>query len=184
MSWRSIAVYYAAAAVLGGYLWVTHRASQAVEVAGTGEHVVAPIVEELASRLDRVDIDAGGVQVLLLRGEDRRWSVTRPPGIKISSDLVVALLDTLTTIPAIEVLPAENGDLAGFGLSPAEISVAISGAGKLIAELGIGKRNPTRTAVYAVRRGAAGVYLLGLNARYYLELILDELVRQSGGGGG
>lgn len=184
MSWRSIAVYYAAAAILGGYLWIAHQGREAVEAGGDGDSVVVPIVEDLASRVDRLVIDGRGVQAILVRGEDARWSVARPAGVSVTSDLVAALLDTLTTIPPIEILGGQSENLGAFGLAPAAISVELGSAGEVIAKLDLGKRNPTRTAVYAVRRGTAGVYLLGLNARYYLELVLDELTRERTGGGG
>lgn len=184
MSWRSVAVYYAVAAILGGYLWFAHQAHLAVDIDADGGRAASPIVETLASRIDGLVITAAGVRVVMARGGDRRWRITKPAGLTITSDLIAALLDTVTTIPPIEVLHGRSEDLGGFGLVPAEISLQLSRAGQVVAELDVGKRNPTRTAVYVLKRGSPEVYLLGLNVRYYLELVLDELARQRAGGVG
>jgi len=184
MSWRKIAIYYAAAIVLGGYLWFTHQARQPVEAGSGDEEAVAPIVPTLASRIDALVLRGRGMEVTLTRGEDSRWRIIQPSGLTVTSDLIGALLDTLTTISPIEILSGHGEDLESFGLAPAEISLQLRSGDEVAAELGLGRRNPTRTAVYALKKGDADVYLLGLNARYYLELVLDELVRQSAGGGG
>ena len=38
----------------------------------------------------------------------------------------------------------------------------------------LGGRNPTKTALYAKRADAPAIYLIGLNLRYYSDLIVER----------
>ena len=176
MSWRRILVYWVSAAALGGLLyldWRADRPSVDPEPAGA-----APIVEYLASRLDAATLRAEGRRLVFARS-DGRWSVVEPPDVEIGSDLLDALLDTLTTIRPVEILADTGTPLSEFGLEPPQAVLGVGADGRPVAEIQFGSKNPTRTAVYARRDGQGPVYLLGLNARYYIELILDDVDRQA-----
>ena len=69
---------------------------------------------------------------------------------------------------------ARPGDLASFGLANPSSSIVLTtdGAGSAHeVTVFLGDRNPTHTALYARRAEDARVYLVGLNLRYYEDLI-------------
>jgi hypothetical protein len=171
MGWRRILVFYVLAGLIGGGLYLEQRMrSPNVAV----DNAAPPIVEFLASRIDEVQLEGGGVDLRFERSEGR-WSLVKPRGVDIGSDLVEALLDTLTTIPPVELLEGQSGNLEEFGLDPAQFVLAMFSEDEAVASVAIGIRNPTRTAVYARVDGDGPVYLLGFNAQYYIELIVDEM---------
>lgn len=171
MGWKKILVFYVLAALIGGGLYLEQR-MKAPRVAVVDSE--PPIIEFLASRIDRLELEGEGVDLRFERVEGR-WVLVKPQGIDIGSDLVEALLDTLTTIPPVERLEGQNDNLEQFGLDPSLFVLDMFSEAESVASLAIGRRNPTRTAVYARVDGEGPVYLLGFNAQYYVELIVDEV---------
>ena len=170
MSWRAVAVYWVLAIAVAGQLGWTLRTR---ERPATDAPVVAtPIVETPAATIDDV-LAQRGESALEFRKDSGRWA-GEASAAGVSSDLVAAFLDTLTTIPPIELIPEGSGDLAAYGLDPPQAIVRMASAGRPVATLEFGERNPTRTAVYARRPDQKQVYLLGLNAQYYLDLIFEQ----------
>jgi len=171
MSWRRIAIYYILAALIGGAVYMEQRMR---EPSLPGDDTAPPIVEYLATRIDKLALEGEGVGVSFER-TDGRWEVLEPSGVDIGSDLVEALLDTLTTIPPVEILRGQSDELGQFGLSSPRFSLELMSDGERVALVEIGQRNPTRTAVYARLDGDGPVYLLGFNAQYYVDLIVAEV---------
>jgi len=165
-----------AALALAGWLYVD---SHTPEVTPGAEEltVLAPLVAPPLERFDEVAI-VRGAETFVFRRSGGRWEEATPADVRVPSDLVAALLDTLSTIPPIERLAGKSTTAPEFGLSPPETRVELHSDGKKEQEVSIGRRNPTRTAAYAAVTGHADVYLIGLNAQYYLELIFDEIARQ------
>lgn len=174
MTWRHIIVYWAAAGALAGWLYVQSQAPASVPAATAA---TAPLLSAPLERFDGIVI-LRGADELVFRRDGTRWQQTAPPGLQVTSDLVAALLDTLSTIPPIERLENENVTSPQFGLSPPEARIQLRSAGEVAIEVEIGRRNATRTAAYAAVAGKGDVYLIGLNAQYYFELIFDEVARQ------
>jgi hypothetical protein len=178
VSWRRIALYYGLSAVLGLYLYVHHLwTTPNLPEAKTD---TTPIADIDSQRPDTVVLEHRGLEVEAGR-LGRRWVLRKPPGLSVTSDLLDALIDTLTTIPPIEIVADASAKDEEYGLSPPLTHVELLSGGKVLASLYLGKRNPTRTAVYAGREGDDRVYLLGLNAQYYVELIYEDISRQMAG---
>jgi len=175
MGWRQVFCFWFLALALGGWLYLDSRAPDEATV--DHESTLAPLVAPPVDRFDSLSI-VRGMDKLSFRRLDGRWQEVAPPDISIPSDLVAALLDTLSTIPPIERLAGESASSPEFGLAPAEVHLQLRGAGGVALDVDIGQRNPTRTAAYAAVGGKTDVYLIGLNAQYYLELIFDEVARQ------
>lgn len=176
MTWRRAIGYWAAALALAGWLYFDSRSPEGSPGA---EEVpaLAPLVAPPVERFDEVSI-VRGTETFVFRKSGGRWEETTPGDVSVPSDLVAALLDTLSTIPPIERLAGKSTTAPEFGLSPAQTRVELHSSGKKAHEISIGRRNPTRTAAYAAVTGHTDVYLIGLNAQYYLELIFDEIARQ------
>ena len=171
MTWRSVVVYWVLATAIVAQLAFTMRERGASET--PDEPVVAPIVQAAAASIDSIRTETRG-GALELRKEAGRWHVENPPGVSVSSDLVGAFIDTLTTIPPVEILPDAPDKLQAYGLEPPVSKVQFAAGDKALATIELGRRNPTRTAVYARRPDDKHIYLLGLNAQYYLELLYEQ----------
>lgn len=171
MTWRSVVVYWTLAAAVAAQLAFTVRERAASEE--PAKPVAVPIVQATPASVDsiRTETRAG---VLQMRKEAGRWQVESPPGVTVSSDLVGAFIDTLTTVPPVEILPEAPDKLTAYGLEPPLATVRLAAGAKALAVVELGQRNPTRTAVYARRPDDDHVYLLGLNAQYYLELLYEQ----------
>lgn len=180
MTWRHVLVYWAAALLLGGWLYLDARDEAAFE---SDTPVLAPLVAPTETRCEQVVVARGGTELRFV-SRDGRWDTASPAGVRITSDLVAALLDTLSTIPPIERIEGESPEAPQYGLLPPRARVALQSAGKPAKVVHVGRRNPTGTAVYAALAEDDEVYLIGLNAQYYVELIFDELARQRGARGG
>jgi hypothetical protein len=110
------------------------------------------------------------------RRDDGRWHVVAPAGVSVPPDLLAAAVATLTAGQSAEVVnDGATGDLASFGLTEptSEMEVAFDGEAPERVRVIFGARNPTRTALYAKRADAPTVYLVGLNVRYYEDLIFE-----------
>jgi hypothetical protein len=175
VTWRHVIAYWALALALAGWLYADSRTSATPPV--DPETAVAPLVAPPLERFDEVVL-ARGADRFVFRRKDGRWTQSASDAVTVPSDLVAALLDTLSTIPPIERLASESSTAPEFGLAPAETRIELRSGGATALEIDIGRRNPTRTAAYAAVAGKPAVYLIGLNAQYYLELIFDEITRQ------
>ena len=174
MTWRKVLVYWVAAAIIGAAIYVSDKREAA---APPPPAQVQPLVTTSPSGFKRLAVQLGAETAAFVRENDR-WTVTSPAGYRITSDLIGALIDTLASIPPVEKLSTDARTSEQFGLSPAEAEITMETADGASTGVYVGKRNPTGTAVYAALAGEDSVYLLGLNAQYYLELIFDELGRQ------
>ncbi|MEO2136410.1 MAG: DUF4340 domain-containing protein [bacterium] len=178
MKWGRIALYWALAVGIAVYLqWGGSTSPFELEPPAT--ETSAPLLEGPANRIDRVEITAGRQHLVCERIESR-WKLIEPRGLAVSNDLIEATLETLTSTPPIESIPADDVELSDFGLDPPALAFRAWAGERDLGELLFGDRNPTRTAAYAGRKGDAKVYVIGLSSRYYTELLLDEVALQRG----
>ncbi len=173
MSWPRIAAYYLGAALVGAFLLLGGAGGPEGSATGAPPADV-PMIGLPAADIERVSVRTADIEAVLLR-EGGRWKVTSPAGSSLPGDLVEAILDTLTSIAPIETVSDTAGRTDQYGLDPALLTVALAGGGGSPVVVEFGKRNPTGTAVYARKQGESEVRLLGLNARYYLDLLLEDL---------
>lgn len=178
MTWRSVAVYWLLALAVGANLTVEWRARNPVhmEVALP----VAAIIVASGAEIDGV-VTTRGSLALEMRQVAGRWTLQSPPGLAVQPDLIEALVDTLTSIPPVEIIEETGERMGEFGLQPALFTVRVDAGPRTLATVELGYRNPTRTAVYARIHGEDRVYLLGLNAQYYVELVYEEVDKQLAG---
>jgi hypothetical protein len=174
MSWRAVSVVYAILALLLALVLVVDR-QPAVEAPPPDAAAVRSLLGVEPSAVRAVVFRRGETQVRAERA-DGRWRTLGPAGAAVPPDLVDAAVATLTAGQVSEVVAdgARPGDLASFGLANPSSSIVLTtdGAGSAheVTVL-LGDRNPTRTAVYARRAEDERVYLVGLNLRYYEDLI-------------
>jgi hypothetical protein len=169
MTWRRALLYWACFLVLALYYAVALRQPSGPAPA----HLTrAPFITVAAQDIDGMDLRRGE-QTIRCRRVDGRWRVVEPAGGAVPSDLIAALVTNLTTLPEVEVVDEGAGDRAQFGLAPplSHITLALENGKSLAIDLG--GRNPAGTAIYAQRGDGPRVFLIGLNVRYYEDLIFQ-----------
>lgn len=171
MTWRRAAVYWGCFVVLAAYYLAVERGPAARAAA----HLTrAPFLDVPEDRIEALELRRGDVLVRCRR-VDGRWRVAEPPGANASSDLITGLINNLTQLPDVEVVAERAGDLTEYGLSPPVSQLVLTPAGGKPISIRLGTRNPAGTAVYAQRSDSPRVFLIGLNVRYYEDLLLEGL---------
>ena len=174
MTWRGVAIIYAALVVLVSVaVTLEHRASPsaAVDLASPTQSLLGTD----ASALSAIVFARDGKKVRAVR-ETQRWRAVEPPGTSVSADLIEATVATLTAGQSAEMLTvAPEADLAAYGLDTpaATLEIAMQDGSQPPITVSIGGANPTRTAVYARRSDRPAIFLVGMNLRYYIDLIFD-----------
>jgi hypothetical protein len=97
--------------------------------------------------------------------------------------VIDAVLDSFATLPPIEIVSPGKDDENQFGLVPPRMRIRIEQGGELISTVVLGELSPTRTAVYARKSGSDEVALIGLNAKYYIDLVFENVRRQRASAG-
>lgn len=175
MTWRKVAAIWVVFAALGVLVLVSDH----VVPGPTEEQPTNPVGPSL------LEADAGSVTTITFRQDEKivriarrdgTWQTLEPPGVRISPDLVEATVATLTTGQAAERLTSESGhDLDVYGLDrpTAILEIAVGPPPGLPVIVALGARNPTQTAIYARRGDRPTIYLVGMNLRYYVDLIFE-----------
>jgi hypothetical protein len=172
MTWRRVGIVYATLAVLLAVIVVSERWPQA-DAPPPPDAPVHSLLERDAAAVAAVTFSRAGHFVRAAR-TDGRWRAVEPAGKPISPDLIEATIATLTAGQAAEMLVAEpTSELAAYGLDApsATVEVVLGDAPDRPITVMIGGRNPTRTAVYARRSDRPGIFLVGMNLSYYIDLI-------------
>ncbi len=176
MNWLRILAYYALAALLGAYLYAYRAQRQPQEL--SSEDSERPLIAAVVEDIDHVRIDKGEIELEFSRNDSGRWELRSHPGLRFNSDLLDAVLDTLTSIAPIEIVDTSSDSAGQYGLRPPKVRMRVERDGVILSTLAFGVRNPTRTAVYARKSGSDSVYLLGLNSSYYLDLIFEQFAKE------
>jgi hypothetical protein len=175
MTWRRVGLVYAVLAVLIAVAFVSDRWEVAEDAPPPPDAAVHSLLEREAGAVAAVTFTRAGRLVRAAK-TGGRWQAVEPQGSRISPDLIEATIATLTAGQASEMLVAEaTPELAAFGLDApsATVEVVLDDAPNQPITVAIGAKNPTRTAVYARRSDRPGVFLVGMNLSYYIDLIFD-----------
>ncbi len=167
MTWRRALLYWACFLGLGAY----YAAVLYRPPAPAAAHLTrAPFLTLPEEQIEALELRRGNL-VVRCRRLDGRWRVVEPADATVPPDLVTALITSVTQVPDVEVVQETGAELAQFGLDPpaSQITLDVTGAAPVVVR--IGNRNPSSTAVYAQRAGSQQVFLIGLNVRYYQDLV-------------
>lgn len=168
MTWRRAALYWAVFIALTAYYLTGVR-----ETEQSAAHLTrAPFLNLAEDQVTALELRRGAT-VVRCRRSNGRWEVIEPAGRAVPPDLVTALIANLTQLPDVEVVAESGSDLSQFGLQDpvSEITLTRTGGAPVVVRLGT--RNPAGTAVYAQRTDSPRVFLIGLNVRYYEDLLLE-----------
>jgi len=180
MSWAKILAYYALAALLTFHLVSVTREQDAVQEPAA--NAAGPFLEAVPERIDRVRME-GETMAVQFEKRDGRWVTTEPEGLAPPGDVIDAVLESLTSLPAIEIVADGTQHEDQFGLVPPRMRIRIEQQGELVSTIVLGELSPTRTAVYAKKSGKDEVALIGLNSKYYIDLVFENVRRQLGSAG-
>jgi len=173
MTWRRVAIFWGCFAVLTAYYVAVERRPSEPAAA----HLTrAAFVDVPTDRIDALEVRRGTTAVRCRRS-DGRWHVVEPPTAAVPSDLIAALVANLSQLPDVEVVAETAADLGQFGLDPPASQLILTPAGGAPIAVRLGTRNPSGTAVYAQRGADPRVFLIGLNVRYYEDLLFETLGR-------
>jgi hypothetical protein len=174
MTWRRAAVYWACFIVLAVYYLAVER-----EPAGeAAAHLKrAPFLSVPEDQIAALQIQRG-TSVVRCRRVQGRWKVVDPANDSVPSDLIAGLITNLTQLPDVEVVTDNPTDLAQFGLDPPASQLVLTPVSGDPLTVRIGSHNPAGTALYAQRGTNARVFLIGLNVRYYEDLLFEGLPRK------
>lgn len=171
LSWKKTLAYWALFGVMLAYFVAFERRPAPPPETETKRQRVLPIfgdeVKAIALRRDALEVRC--------ERRDKRWEMVKPAGVKVPSDLVATLVDTLTEKQEGEIVDAapKETDLAAFGLAEPSAVIDFEVAGGRKVKMQLGSRNPSRTAVYVRTSLSPNVILVGLNIQYYTDLLFD-----------
>lgn len=170
MTWRRAGLYWAIFLALSAYYIVAVRDSPP-PVAHLTRAAFLSIPEE---EIDALELRRGSV-VARCRRTNGRWEVIAPADRAVPSDLIEALVANLTQLPDVEVVAEDSSGLGEFGLQAPQSEIALQRTGRAPVSVRLGAHNPAGTAVYAQRNDSPRVFLIGLNVRYYEDLLFEAL---------
>lgn len=131
----------------------------------------APYLQMQPAQIVEVEVAAGERRVRATR-DGERWLVAEPPDTVVSSDLFSALVSAVLDASGVQVVSVDATRDAEFGLETPEARVRFATQDGGRVDLVLGNENPARTGVYGRASGSPDIVLVGLNARYYVRLIL------------
>lgn len=170
MTWRRAALYWLTFAALSAYYVIALRTPDGSTAAPLQR---APFLDVREPELQRLEVRRAERTLRFARSAGR-WQVVEPSGVAVAADLVAALVSAVAEAPAVEMVAAAGADLTQFGLDPPASELTLTAAAAPIV-VRLGGRNPAGTAVYAQRLPDPQVFLIGLNVRYYEDLLFEAL---------
>jgi hypothetical protein len=176
MTWRRVALYWSCFLILGVY-YVCFERTPATQVAARRPRPAFLTVG--VDQIESIEVRRADEVVRCHRVEGR-WQVLEPTGSAAPSDLITSLISTVSELPDVEVVAEQPRDLAPFGLDVPAAQLTLTPAAGAVITVRLGNRNPTGTAIYAQRSNRPDVFLIGVNARYYADLLFQSVRRGAG----
>jgi hypothetical protein len=117
----------------------------------------------------------GAEQVRFTRTSDGKlYQIVAPSGAFAPQDLMNALTALFLSTQEVEIVASNTDNLAQYGLDHPYLEVEIDAPGKQRPlKLQFGAENPTHTAFYAKLADSPKIFLMGLDLKYYQELIFE-----------
>ena len=171
MRWRQVVVLYGILGALGAEYWLVERRRPPTPAGRPPHERVLPME---ADEVREIRLRHGGRAVVLRRSPDG-WVVVEPPGAEIHADLITAFARSLVAAEQIDRMDERGGDPSAYGLDEGAAQVEVLGPGAEPLLVTLGGTNPTGTAVYARRGGAAEIILVGRDVRDHEEMIFRAL---------
>jgi hypothetical protein len=167
MRWTRVLTYVAVAAVLATIYIVTAPPPPPSPASPAAAPRAAP-----TPAIDSLRLEAGGRTVRATRSGGQ-WEVVEPPGANVPPDLITALVAAVLETAA-DPVSTDTDRLADFGLATPSARLSFGRPAGAPVTLLLGSANPAETGVYGRLEGNPQIILLGLNVRYYIDLVLKQ----------
>lgn len=168
MPWRKVGWYWVTFGLLLAGYWLFSPGLHRDQPAAPGAF---PLPAGFPQAIDSVEVQGKGRRTVVTR-DAHGW---RTPSGRRVDDLVAALLEAAVVQAGQGPVLQEAADLETLGLSRPALTVVFHSKDTVPPlAVRLGQRNPGGTAVYAQVDGSPEVYLWGLQAAYYAELLLDR----------
>jgi hypothetical protein len=158
---RLTIILLAAAACLGAYVWFFER-----EATGT---IILWKVDARAVR--RIQLTSGKERTVVER-RGKIWRITKPVAARVDRTRMDELLDRVAKVEARRRIE-EPGKLKDYGLAKPAAGIVVALANGRSHALSLGRKTPDNSAVYAMERGRARVFLVDTG-------LLDDAVGGAG----
>jgi hypothetical protein len=129
---------------LGAYMWFVERKRPDADDKPKEKAVTL----DKAKAREIVLARAGGEEIRLVRQGDA-WRMTAPQDVPADASAVDAILGSLESLDAEEVVTESATDVAQFGLEPPRVAVTVTLEGAGPARLHLGGKTPDEGALYA-----------------------------------
>jgi len=177
LSWRpAILLSILFAALLPYYLLVDRQYSHQVRIKFEKANLLN------IDAIDRFTVTRGREVVTFQKTADgKMYQVSSPAGAFVPQDLMNALAALLIKSNSVDIVADKADDLAQYGLDRPQGELEVHDPGKPNPiKLIFGAENPTHTAVYARMEGSPKIFLLGLDLRYYQDLVFEWVEGKQG----
>ena len=136
------------------------------------ENVVWKVPGADVSQLDLITPEQ---HVTAIRTGDQRWQITAPRPLEADADELNRLANSAAEISRERVVDENAGNLAQFGLDPAQIAVAIKTKDGKAHEIRFGQNSPSGESTYAALKGQNQVFLVTSYVASGFNKKLDDL---------
>jgi hypothetical protein len=132
-----------------------------------------------AKDIKQIETISDGQTITAVRNSDAGWKLTAPRALMANSDELNRMANLASEIRKESVVDQNAADIAGYGLSPAQIGLkVVDKAGKEYA-ITFGNTNPAGNSSYAVLPGKKEVFLVASATATSFKKKLDDLRNHS-----
>ena len=177
MSWRPAIVFSVALAVLlPFYLLVDRNYAHSVQMTVEKADVLG------LEAIDGITVTRGAETAAFHKTPDGKlFQIVSPAGAFVPQDLMNAMTSLLVRSREVEVIADSTDDLSQYGLDHPRVQMDIHVPGKPApVQISLGNENPTHTAVYAAMAGSRKIFLLGMDLKYYQDLMFEWVEGKQG----
>lgn len=167
MAWPRALAYVLVAVVLGAWFFATAPAP-----APSPAYAPPPPREAPTPAINVFELEASG-RIVRAKRVAEQWQIVEPAGAAVPGDLISALISAVLETPA-EPVASNAEHLADFGLDKPWARLSFGRPTGAPVTLVLGNANPSQTGLYGRLEGNPQILLLGLNVRYYVDLVLKQ----------
>src|SRR5258706_5291385 len=135
-------------AALGGAIWYSQKNPPKPEAVTETKTVKVLSLKEDQIQKVRV-VHANGETLELKRGDNGKWQMTEPAPYRVDESNANALVSSLSSLDADQVVNANNTDWQSYGLDPGKFTVIVSTKDSKEYKLTIGDEAPASSVIYA-----------------------------------
>jgi len=149
MSFRGLLVALGTLIVLGGGVWWSNKAKKADE--GKPDKDAPPKILSIPEdQFKEVQLKrASGETTVVKKGDDAKWSITEPKGLRADQESVNSMVSSLSSLTSDRLIEEKAANLGEFGLEKPPLEVVVTKKDGKTEKLLIGDDTPTSGGAFA-----------------------------------